>query len=98
MSPASSSPAGSARHTVINKSKFQNLDAFLNSETESETERETETESESEEDNKDARLRDMSYGVCNAAVEYEYDEETDESEDETDSETSEGEEQRLYRG
>lgn len=98
VSPASSSPAGSARHTVINKSKFQDLDAFLNSETESETERETETESESEEDNKDARLRDMSYGVCNAAVEYEYDEETDESEDETDSETSEGEEQRLYRG
>ncbi|KIR69609.1 AP-3 complex subunit beta [Cryptococcus bacillisporus CA1873] len=98
VSPASSSPAGSARHTVINKSKFQDLDAFLNSETESETERETETESESEEDNKDAMLRDVSYGVGNAAVEYEYDEETGESEDETDSETSEGEEQRLYRG
>ncbi|KIR70711.1 AP-3 complex subunit beta [Cryptococcus deuterogattii CA1014] len=97
-SPASSSPAGSARHTVINKSKLQDLDAFLNSETESETERETETESESEEDNEDARLRDVSDAVGNAAVEYEYDEETDESEDETDSETSEGEEQRLYRG
>ncbi|KIR55356.1 AP-3 complex subunit beta [Cryptococcus gattii Ru294] len=98
VSPASSSPAGSASHTVINKSKLQDLDAFLNSETESETERETETESESEEDNKDTRLRDVSYGVGNAAAEYEYGEETDESEDETDSETSEGEEQRLYRG
>ncbi|ADV20791.1 AP-3 complex subunit beta [Cryptococcus gattii E566] len=98
VSPASSSPAGSASHTVINKSKLQDLDAFLNSETESETERETETESESEEDNKDTRLRDVSYGVGNAAAEYEYDEETDESEDETDSEASEGEEQRLYRG
>lgn len=96
-SPAGSSPAGSARHTAINKSKFQDLDAFLNSETESETETETETESESE--GKGTKVRDVvSDGLGSVAMEYEYGEETDESEDETDSETSEGEIQRLYRG
>lgn len=103
-SPAGSSPAGSARHTAINKSKFQDLDAFLNSETESETETETETESESEGKGTKVRtkVRDVvSDGLGSVAMEYEYGEETDESEDETDSETSEtseGEIQRLYRG
>lgn len=79
-------------------SKFQDLDAFLNSETESETETETEAESEGEEESKDARVRGVvSDRLGGVAIEYEYDEETDESEDGMDSETSEGEDQRLYR-
>lgn len=97
-SPAGSSPAGSARQTAMINSKFQDLDAFLNSETESETETETEAESEGEEESKDARVRGVvSDRLGGVAIEYEYDEETDESEDGMDSETSEGEDQRLYR-
>nr|ODN89320.1 AP-3 complex subunit beta [Cryptococcus depauperatus CBS 7855] len=94
-SPMDSSPgtgAGSAARTV--KSKFQDLDAFLNSETDSEGESESETDSESEEREENIHSHSTAQ-MKNAVREYEYD--TGSSDEDGDKILNETGNTRLYR-
>ncbi|WVQ79085.1 hypothetical protein IAT38_001179 [Cryptococcus sp. DSM 104549] len=104
-SPMDSSPAGSVPHGV--KSKFQDLDSFLNSEGESESESETETEGSSDEGVGGEAGTGTGEGVRavvppprrDIVPEYSYDETSSEGTEETESEdesSDAGEGDRLY--